>query len=181
MKITPLKLTGTYEISAVPIHDERGYFQRTYDRGMLSELGLQTDWVQENQSYSAAEHIIRGLHFQKPPKAETKLVRVVQGVVWDVFVDLRKDSPTYGQWDSIELAAEKHNMVYIPRGFAHGFCTLTPACLVQYKVDSPYAPELQDGLRWNDPTLNIAWPTNDPILSPRDHVLGYFKDYISPF
>ena len=129
----------------------------------------------------ARKHIIWGLHFQMPPGAETKLVRVVEGAVWDVFVDLRRDSPTYGQWDAVELAAETHNMVYIPRGFAHGFCTLTESCLVQYKVDSCYAPSLQGGLRWCDPTLDIDWPTDNPLLSPRDLELGFFQDFVSPF
>jgi dTDP-4-dehydrorhamnose 3,5-epimerase len=181
MKIVPLRLSGTFEIIAAPIHDERGYFQRAYDQALMRELGLQTNWVQENQSFSARKHIIRGLHFQRPPSAETKLVRAVQGAVWDVFVDLRNDSPTYGQWDAIELAADMHNMVYIPRGFAHGFCTLTESCLVQYKVDSCYAPGLQGGLRWCDPTLDIDWPTDSPLLSPRDRELGFFKDFVSPF
>src|SRR6202023_2686750 len=100
---------------------------------------------------SVRKHVIRGLHFQAPPKAETKLMRVVLGAVWDVFVDLRKDSPTFGQWDAVELAAEKHNMVYIPPGFAHGFCTLTTNSVFLYKVDNGYAPSMQGGVRWNDP------------------------------
>ena len=181
MEITPLKLEGTYAIALKTHEDDRGYFVRSYDLGFFQEHGLQTNWVQENQSRSVRKHTVRGLHFQKPPHAETKLIRVIKGAVLDVFVDLRKESPTFGQWDSIELSAQNFKLVYIPRGFAHGFCTLEPDTIVLYKVDNYYAPKFEGGLRWNDPTLKIDWPAGDPFLSDRDRQAEFFDQFISPF
>jgi dTDP-4-dehydrorhamnose 3,5-epimerase len=154
---------------------------RVWDEQIFREHGLTTSWVQENQSLSDRKGIIRGLHFQQPPHAETKLIRVVGGAILDVFVDLRKESATYGRWDSIQLSAESHTMVYIPKGFAHGFCTLTEKTVVIYKVDAYYAPEFEGGLRWDDETLNIRWPTQEPLVSVKDRALPSFKDFVSPF
>ena len=145
MKIERLKLKGTYEITLAPINDKRGYFMRAYDKNIFEEHNLINEWVQENQSLSTNNGIIRGLHFQKPPYSETKLIRVIQGSILDVFVDLRRSSPTYGKWDSIKLSSENQKAVYIPKGFAHGFCTLESPALVFYKVDSLYTPESEDG------------------------------------
>lgn len=181
LEVTPLRLAGTYQIGLAPRYDERGYFMRVWDEQVSLEHRLITSWVQENESFSIRKGIIRGLHFQEPPHAETKLIRVVGGGILDVFVDLRKDSPTYGQWDSIELSAENHRMVYIPKGFAHGFCTLTGKAVVMYKVDAYYAPEFEGGLRWDDETLNIRWPTKEPYVSAKDRALSSFKDFVSPF
>jgi dTDP-4-dehydrorhamnose 3,5-epimerase len=181
MEITPRRLNGTYQIVLAPHGDERGYFMRVWDEQLSRQHGLTTAWVQENQSLSRRKGIIRGLHFQRPPHAETKLVRVAAGAILDVFVDLRKGSHTYGQWDSLELSAENHRVVYIPRGFAHGFCTLTDEALVVYKVDAYYAPESEGGLRWDDEVLRINWPTRDPFVSDRDKRLPSFKEFVSPF
>lgn len=181
MEIKPLKLEGTFEISLQAHTDIRGYFVRSYDESLFSKHGLQTHWVQDNQSRSTEKHTVRGLHFQKPPHTESKLLRVVNGAILDVFVDLRRGSPTYGQWDSIELSADNFRVLYIPKGFAHGFCTLEPDSIVLYKVDSFYAPQFEGGLKWNDPTLNIQWPTSDPVLSDRDRQLGPFDQFVSPF
>ncbi len=181
MRIKPLKLNGVYEIVLKPLHDDRGYFMRTYDEATFHEHGLTTSWVQENQSLSTREGIIRGLHFQRPPYAETKLVGVSAGTIMDVFVDLRRDSETYGQWDSIILSADDHNMIYIPKGFAHGFCTLTEWVLVSYKTDACYSPESEGGIRWDDRTLDIRWPTDDPYLSPKDIMLPDLDGFVSPF
>jgi dTDP-4-dehydrorhamnose 3,5-epimerase len=181
MQIKALKLQGTYEIILAPRQDDRGYFMRTYDREIFEQHGLATDWLQENQSLSQNKGTIRGLHFQKPPHTETKLVRALFGKVWDVFVDLRKNSATYGQWDAIELSAESQNCVYIPKGFAHGFCTLTEPAIVFYKVDAMYQPEAEGGLSWNDPSLAIPWPAEQPQLSPKDSKLGTLSDFVSPF
>ncbi len=181
MKIERLKLSGSFKIILDPRKDERGYFVRTFDKPIFQAHGLVTDWMQENQSLSSRRGTLRGLHFQRPPHAETKLVRVVTGAIFDVFVDLRKASPTYGQWDSVDLSADNHTMVYIPKGFAHGFCTLTDVAVVAYKVDASYAPEAEGGLRWDDETLNIGWPTDKPFLSARDKALPAFKDFVSPF
>jgi dTDP-4-dehydrorhamnose 3,5-epimerase len=168
MDIRPLKLPGTYEIAPTPKMDDRGYFMRVFDAGLFRRHGLVESWAQENQSLSARKHLIRGLHFQRPPHSETKLVRVVRGAAYDVFVDLRRDSPTYGKWDGLELSEDRGNLVYIPKGFAHGFCTLCENVVVLYKVDAYYAPDFEDGLAWNDPELGIQWPTTDPYLSPKD-------------
>ena len=181
MEIKPLKLAGTFEICSCPHHDERGYFMRAYDVELFTKAGLTITWVQENQCQSLRKGIVRGLHFQKPPFAETKLVRAVFGTVFDVFVDLRNDSETYGQWDAIELSSTAHNQVYIPKGFAHGYCTLTDETLVLYKVDATYQPQYEGGLRWNDATLNICWPTSTPFVSTKDQSLGLLTDLKSPF
>lgn len=152
-----------------------------YSRQAFVDHDLQTDWVQENQSLSAQRQTIRGLHFQSPPFAQAKLVRVIQGEILDVFVDLRKDSRTFGKWDSVILSGENSKSVYIPRGFAHGFCTLTENVLVQYKVDNVYSPECDGGIRWNDADIGIDWQVKEPILSPKDSNLPLYKDFVSPF
>lgn len=158
MNIRPLQIHGAFEITLAPKGDTRGYFMRTYDRKIFEENKLVTGWVQENQSYSKEKFTLRGMHFQKPPHAETKLVRAVQGMVFDAFVDLRRSSPTYGKWGAVTLDAAKHNMVYIPKGCAHGYLTLSEDSVVTYKVDSAYAPEAEGGVMWNDPDVGIDWP-----------------------
>jgi len=125
--------------------------------------------------------VIRGLHFQVPPHTETKLVRVIVGVILDVFVDLRRNSGTYGQWDALELSAENQRAVYIPKGFGHGFCTLTEQAILLYKVDAFYMPEFEGGLRWNDETLGIQWPVENPFVSAKDTSWPAFRDFSSPF
>lgn len=177
MRIRPLKLPGTYEISLTPHKDDRGYFMRAYDENIFRKHSLQTSWVQENQSLSIGRDVIRGLHFQRPPHTETKLIRAINGAIYDTFVDLRRNSETYGKWDSIELSAESQNAVYIPKGFAHGFCTLVENTIVLYKVDSYYAPESEGGIRWDDETLNIPWPADNPHLSNKDQQLGTLSDF----
>jgi dTDP-4-dehydrorhamnose 3,5-epimerase len=168
MKIAPLRLAGTFEIRLEPRRDERGFFMRWYDRETFARAGLPTDWVQANESRST-RNVVRGLHFQRPPHAETKLVRAVHGRVHDVFVDLRRGSPTFGQWDAVELSDEKANAVLVPRGFAHGFATLSDDALVSYLVDREYAPAAEGGLVWNDPALAIAWPLGgEAIVSDKD-------------
>jgi dTDP-4-dehydrorhamnose 3,5-epimerase len=168
MVITERKLKGAFEIQLKPIMDARGFFMRAFDKNILKEAGLERDWVQENHSRSESKGIIRGLHLQLPPFSETKLVRCINGAILDVFVDLRKGSETYGQWDSIELSADNKKMIFIPRGFGHGFCTLTEVSEVLYKVDSVYSPQHERGLIWNDETLKIDWPAKAPILSEKD-------------
>lgn len=173
MKVIPRKLAGSQEVRLEPRWDARGYFVRSWDELLAADAGIQRRWLQENQSRTIRRHTLRGLHFQKPPHAETKLVRCVVGRVLDVFVDLRRDSPTYGQWDAVELAAELHNMVFIPRGCAHGFCTLSDESVLQYKVDARYAPGAEIGLRWD--ALDIDWPTASPMLSDKDRDLPDFS------
>jgi dTDP-4-dehydrorhamnose 3,5-epimerase len=168
MHIQPLTLAGTFAIHLAPHVDARGHFMRTFDEAIFREHGLVTAWVQENQSLSVRKNLIRGLHFQRPPHSETKLVRAARGAVYDVFVDLRRGSPTYAQWDAIELREDRYNMVYIPKGFAHGFCTLTDEAVVLYKVDARYAPQFEDGLPWNDSALGVRWPAEHAFLSEKD-------------
>jgi dTDP-4-dehydrorhamnose 3,5-epimerase len=181
MEITPLKLAGAYLITPTPRPDERGYFLRTWDEEVFRRHGLGRHWVQENQSYNRRKGIIRGLHYQKPPFAETKLVRAAVGAVLDVFVDLRTDSKTFGQWDAVELSEENQRLVYIPKGFAHGYCTLTEESLVLYKVDACYAPGAEGGIRWDDELLGIPWPASEPLLSQKDRALPRLAESLSPF
>lgn len=181
MKIKSLKLEGTFEVEPDRIGDLRGYFMEIYSERIFAENGLQTTWIQENQSLSTRPSTLRGLHFQIPPFAQAKLVRAVRGEILDVFVDLRKNSPTFGQWDSIRLSEENCKSVYIPRGFAHGFCTLSENAVVQYKIDNFYAPEADCGIRWNDSDIGIDWNIAEPILSAKDSALPLFKDFNSPF
>jgi dTDP-4-dehydrorhamnose 3,5-epimerase len=162
------KIAGVFEIQLTPRRDERGFFMRVYDEEIFKKNGLLCHWVQENHSLSEQKGVIRGLHFQFPPFAETKLIRCIRGVIYDVFVDLRKESSSFGKWGSVELSADKHNMIFIPRGFAHGFCTLTDESEVVYKVDNPYTPEAECGLLWNDSDLKIVWPVQRPLLSEKD-------------
>ena len=168
MRIAPRRLAGTFEIVLEPRGDERGYFMRWYDREAFARAGLPVDWRQGNESASRA-NVVRGLHFQRPPHSETKLVRAIAGAVFDVFVDLRRGSATFGEWDAVELSGEKHNAVLIPKGFAHGFCALTDGAVVSYLVDSAYAPASEGGLAWDDPGLAIPWPlTGAAVVSAKD-------------
>jgi len=181
MYLKPLKLEGTYEINFKRIGDERGFFMRFYDRQTFVEHKLQTVWEQESVSFNQAKDTIRGLHFQLPPFVEAKIVRVVSGAIWDVFVDLRKGSKTYGHWDALEISAENDRAIYIPKGFAHGFCTLTENVMVEYKIDVPYQVDLARGIRWNDEALSIDWNVEKPIISERDSKLQFLADFDSPF
>lgn len=176
-----MKLDGIFEIRPKLIGDMRGYFAETYLEKVFAEHGLQTNWVQENQSLSTDLHTLRGLHFQAPPHAQTKLVCVVVGKVLDVFVDIRKNSATYGRWDSIILSDELCNSVYVSRGFAHGFCTLTDDVIVQYKVDAPYRRESEGGIIWDDTDLAIKWNAENPKLSERDAAMPKFAELETPF
>ncbi len=181
MLIRPLKIPGAFEITLQPRVDERGDFVRTFDTHIFSEHGLTTAWLQENEALSCSHGVVRGLHFQRPPHSETKLVRVVLGAVLDVFVDIRRSSPTYGKWDMVELSATNHKAVYVPKGCAHGYCTLTDSSIVLYKVDSCYAPAHEGGLRWNDELLNIPWPVKEAVISAKDAKLPSLDGFLSPF
>ncbi len=174
MDIKPLKFDGLFEIIFKPINDDRGYFMEVYDDTVFKKLNLTTKWVCENQSLSVRKHTIRGLHFQKEPYPQTKLIRVVQGAIFDVVVDIRKNSKTFGQWTSLILSDDNYKALYISKGFAHGFCTLTDKVVVVYRVDEYYAPQYESGIMWNDKTLNINWPTTTPYLSEKDNSLPPF-------
>lgn len=160
--------------------DPRGYFFESYNKEKFKDLGVDIDFTQDNQSLSA-KGILRGLHFQKPPHAQGKLVRVIKGAVLDVAVDIRKNSPTYGKHFMAELTESNFTMMYIPAGFAHGFLTLEDETIFSYKCTDTYHPETEGGLLWNDPDLNIQWPIEDPIMSDKDQVFLPFKVFASPF
>lgn len=181
MQLRQRKLEGPFELIFEPVRDDRGVFLRHYDRKFFADNGLQTVWEQESVSFNSSKSTLRGLHFQMPPLVEAKIVRVTYGAIWDVFVDLRTDSATYGQWDALELSASISNGIYIPKGFAHGFCTLAENTIVEYKIDVAYRPDLAGGIRWNDPSLAVDWKVEDPIISDRDANLQFFADFNSPF
>lgn len=169
MEFRELEISGVFEITPRDIADERGFFMRTYDMAEFTGAGLHREWLQENHSRSVRKGIIRGLHFQREPFAETKLVRCIRGMVYDVAVDLRAGSATFGKWTGIILSEENRKMIYIPRGFAHGFCTLSEISEVVYKVDNVYSPDNERGILWNDPYLSIAWPLEgEPLISDKD-------------
>jgi dTDP-4-dehydrorhamnose 3,5-epimerase len=163
--------------------DARGYFAETWNRKALRAAGIEADFCQDNLSLSGPAGTVRGLHFQTPPHAQAKLVSVLKGRIFDVAVDLRKSSPTYRRHVAVELDAETGAQLFVPKGFAHGFCTLAPDTLVFYKVDAHYAPESDAGIFWADEMLGIAWPImrDQALLSPKDAALPRLKDIVSPF
>ena len=183
MDVRETKLQGVLVLKPRRFADPRGYFVETYTDRVFRQAGVAPAFVQDNQSLSLRRGTIRGLHFQLPPAAQAKLVRVIRGSLYDVAVDLRLGSPTYGEWIAEELSAEAGEQIYVPRGFAHGFCTLEDETEVAYKVDTYYAPAHDSGIIWNDPTLNISWPVapDAAILSEKDRALGTFAAFASPF
>lgn len=177
MQVTSLEIPEVRLISAVKHGDHRGFFSETYSRRALAAAGIAADFVQDNHSLSAEPGTLRGLHFQAPPHAQAKLLRVVRGAVFDVAVDLRWGSPTYGRHVSAVIAAAAWNQIYVPVGFAHGFCTLEPDTEVLYKVSDFYAPAAEGGLRWDDPDLAIAWPAAaGAVISERDRAWPRLRD-----
>ena len=174
MKVTETKLPGCYEIMPQVFGDHRGWFYESYSKVKLPELDC--DFVQDNHSYTQKKGTIRGVHFQNNPVAQGKLVRCVRGAVLDVAVDLRRDSPTYKEWIMVELSADNKKMLFLPRGFGHGFVTLTDDVEFLYKADNYYAPKYDRSIRWDDPELGIVWGVKDPILSEKDTNAPFLKD-----
>ena len=158
MEVRSLGLDGVFEITPRKFGDDRGFFSETYKVKALAEAGIDLNFVQDNHSYSAAKGVVRGLHYQLSPFAQDKLVRVIRGAILDVAVDIRKKSPTFGKWVSLEVSAEKWNQILVPKGFAHGFITLTEDTEVIYKVTDYYAPEHDRSIRFDDPAIGIDWP-----------------------
>lgn len=185
MEIKKTDIPGLLLLRPRVFGDARGYFMESYAKRTWEAAGLQAEFVQDNESCSA-KGVLRGLHFQKPPFAQAKLVRVLRGAVWDVAVDLRVGSPTYGQWYGVELNADEKWQLFLPAGMAHGFLSLCDDTVFTYKVTAPYTPETEGGLPWNDPDLRIEWPLSaygieKPLLSPKDEVYAPFKGFRSAF
>lgn len=180
MKISNTPIEGLLIIEPKVWEDGRGYFFESYNRARFGEQGISKEFVQDNQSLSQ-KNSLRGLHFQAPPYAQAKLVRVIKGSVLDVAVDIRKDSPTYGQSYSLELNESNMLQLYVPEGFAHGFRALEDETLFFYKCSALYNKASERGILWNDPDLNIDWGIREPVLSEKDSSQPLFKDFVSPF
>jgi dTDP-4-dehydrorhamnose 3,5-epimerase len=181
MEFNRTSLDGVILIKPDVFEDSRGFFLESYSRHTFVAGGITPEFVQDNHSRSVQKGVVRGLHFQLPPFAQNKLVRVTAGAIFDVAIDLRKGSTTFGKWEGFELSATNFLMLHIPAGFAHGFCTLTENTEVQYKVDVPYTPSHDSGIRWNDPDIGIRWPVENPVLSKKDQNLGFLNGFKSPF
>jgi len=179
----PLELPGVIEVTPRKFGDERGFFSEVYNEYNYRAGGISENWVQDNHSVSAAAGTLRGLHYQLPPFAQAKLVRVTSGRVFDVAVDIRKGSPTYGQWTGLELSAEKWNQLYVPAGFAHGFMTLEPGTAFLYKVSGKYSAEHDRSIRYDDPEIAIDWPLEgvELTLSDKDRTAPLLRDADNTF
>ncbi len=168
MNVIKTEVLDVYILEPKVFGDNRGWFMESWSKKMMEEAGLYYDFIQENHSYSAAKGTLRGLHFQKGEDSQAKLVRCAKGAVIDVAVDLREGSPTYKKWVAVELSAENYRQLLIPRGFAHGFLTLTDDVEFLYKADNYYAPQFDRNIIWNDSEINVEWGITDPILSSKD-------------
>lgn len=182
-KISQTSFSGVYLIDVKKLGDDRGFFSEVYSPKLLKEIGFDGDLVQDNHAYSRDKGVLRGLHYQKPPHAQAKLIRVIRGAVLDVVVDLRKGSKTYGQSESMVLSRENWLQLFVPEGFAHGYLTLEKDTEVCYKVSCEYAPQFEAGVSWSDPSLGICWGLDGmkPKLSEKDKALPFLGDMESPF
>ncbi|CAN5405559.1 dTDP-4-dehydrorhamnose 3,5-epimerase [soil metagenome] len=180
MEIVPTPIPDLFIIQPKVFEDERGYFYESYSKAIFEKNGIRADFVQDNQSLSQ-KRVLRGLHFQNPPFSQGKLVRAIKGGIFDVAVDLRKKSPTYGHHFDIELNETNKTMLWIPPGFAHGFLTLEDSTIFSYKCSNIYNKASEDSIIWNDPTLEINWNISNPILSEKDKTGQLFKDFTSLF
>ena len=176
MNSKPGPITGSWLLTPRVHADSRGQFVESFQKAVFAEqTGLSIDFIQDNEVVSKYG-IIRGLHLQNDPHGQAKLIRVVHGKIYDVAVDLRTDSSTYGEWFGVELSAENHSQLFLPKGFAHGYSVLSKRAIVQYKVDSVYNPQAENGIRFDDPDLGIDWQVDNPKLSDKDQNLPYLKD-----
>ena len=181
MNFIKTELEGVYIIEPKVFGDHRGFFMESYSKRVFEEAGLYYDFVQDNHSSSSAKGTLRGIHFQRGDKAQAKLVRCARGAVLDVAVDLRPNSLTYKKWVAVELSEENKRQFLIPRGFGHGFVTLTDDVEFLYKADNYYAPEADGGIRWNDPEIGVDWGVENPILSQKDANAPLLKDAVTGF
>jgi len=168
MNIIKTKFEDAVLIEPKVFGDHRGFFTESYNKEMFKQNGIDIEFIQDNHSLSQQSGTLRGMHYQLKDKAQTKLVRVTRGAIYDVILDIRKSSHTYGEWQGFILSADNKRQLLVPKGFAHGFCTIVENTEVQYKVDELYSPEHDRGIAWNDPALNIDWPFNNPVLSDKD-------------
>lgn len=176
MNSKPGPITGSWLLTPKVHADARGQFVESFQKGVFAEqTGLSIDFIQDNEVVSH-QGVVRGLHLQNDPHGQAKLIRVVQGCIYDVAVDLRADSPSYGEWFGVELSADNQTQLFLPKGFAHGYSVLSERAIVQYKVDAPYNPQAENGIRFNDPFLGINWQVDNPILSEKDQKLPFLKE-----
>ena len=181
MKIKPTELPDVLILTPTRFGDERGWFSETFNAARMAAAGLDMVWVQDNHSMSAKAGTLRGLHFQAPPHAQDKLIRCSRGAIFDVAVDIRRGSPTYGRWVGEEVSAENARQILVPKGFLHGFVTRAPDTEVQYKCSDVYAPECDGAIAWNDPEIGVDWGVTAPVLSAKDMKAGLLRDFVSPF
>jgi dTDP-4-dehydrorhamnose 3,5-epimerase len=183
MELVPLAIPEVILITPTRFGDHRGFFEETYNLNSFTDAGIRASFVQDNHSLSSAVSTVRGLHFQAPPKAQAKLVRCGRGRLFDVAVDIRKGSPTFGRWVGEELSFENGRMLLVPTGFAHGFMTLETDTEIIYKCSDTYAPETEGAIRWDDPDIGINWPqsTATPLLSEKDNMAPCLRDIKTPF
>ncbi len=182
MIIEEKQIKGVFEIQFEPQLDSRGFFMRTYDEKIFEKFGINKKWVQESHSLSKKKWTVRGIHFQRPPYTETKLIRVIQGQILFAIIDLRANSPTLGKWIQIIVSAKKKNMIYIPKGCAPCMCTLTNNCQILYKMDNYFSPDHYDNIKWDDPDLAIKWPVDKPSdISERDASAQSFKEFVKKY
>jgi dTDP-4-dehydrorhamnose 3,5-epimerase len=182
LNVYETSLPGVKVIEPAVFGDPRGWFMETYSHEKFEKLGLTYNFVQDNQSYSSTKGTLRGLHYQLEPKAQTKLVRCTRGAIYDIAVDIRNGSPTFGKWFGIEISEKNKKQLLIPKGFAHGFITLVDDVEVQYKVDELYAPDCDRGILWNDPAMGIEWPIHlTPVLSEKDKLAPLLENADSNF
>jgi len=181
MEFVKSKLEGAWLVRPRVFRDDRGFFLETFKAESFADHGISTSFVQDNHSRSLRRGVLRGMHFQRPPHTQAKLVRAARGAIYDVIVDLRRGSPTFGQWEGFTLDDTDLAMLYVPRGFAHGFCTLTDAADVVYKADDYYASDCEGGVLWSDPDMKIEWPITAPLLSDKDRELPRLAQFDSPF
>ena len=176
MNSKPGPITGSWLLTPMVHADSRGQFVESFQKGVFAEqTDLSIDFIQDNEVVSH-QGVVRGLHLQNDPHGQAKLIRVVLGKIYDVAVDLRADSPSYGEWFGVELSAENQTQLFLPKGFAHGYSVLSERVIVQYKVDAPYDPQAENGIRYNDPDLDIDWQVDNPKMSEKDQKLPFLKE-----
>jgi dTDP-4-dehydrorhamnose 3,5-epimerase len=182
MQVVTTKLSGVVILVPQRFGDARGWFCETWNASRMRQAGFDLDFVQDNHSMSAAAGTLRGLHYQRPPYAQDKLVRCTKGAIFDVAVDIRRGSDTYGQWVGVDLTADNGHQLLVPKGFLHGFVTRAPDAEVQYKCTDVYAPDCEGGIRWDDPSIGIDWGlTAPPILSDKDRAAPNLANFVTPF